>query len=463
MNGVMEALNKSKFDYVIYHLQNHLVLPSGIKEKIKYIYASQSNLYTNSILFSQSANGLDLDFGIEIDGIPVLFPCSKAKSFYRIDENENLVFQHDLLKSIFYLLSGFQEYANRQSADQLGRFSFTDSIQHKLRITDKPLVNYYFDIIIQGIELYCKKHNLPIERKRLFPGFGFLLSHDIDKVDKYDAGYFLYKIKQVVGKAPTRLSKSQNLKLGIKGLATYLGMTKRSNPYWNFEWMRELERNHQFKSTFYFLDKGLTHADAEYSFTEERMIKLFQFLQEEGCEVGLHGTIESISSREKMQSSYNLLKETSETPIVGIRQHRLLWKHPQTGLIQQSVGLKYDTTLGFAAHEGFRNSYCYPFKLYDFQKDEMIDLWEFPLNVMDVTLFAYQKYSYVEAFQKCQSLIDEVQKFGGIFSLLWHNSYFEEEVTPGITKFYAELLNQIIKKNPINLTGKDLYYLLENE
>lgn len=456
-------LNTYQLGYVFFHMEQHLSLPPGIKEKIKYINGNQSNLYSKSIVFSQSANGFDLNQVIEIDKLPVLFPCSETRSFYQLDENGNLVFFHDLLKSAFYLLSGYQEYENDQSADQLGRFSFSDSLQHKLGTTDKPLVNYYFEIIIQGIELYCKKHNLQIERKRLFPSFGFLLSHDIDKVDKYDAAYFLYKIKQLVGKAPTRLSKVQNLKLGIKGLTTYLGITKKLNPYWNFEWMREIERNHLFRSTFYFLDRGLKHADADYSFTDERMIKLFQFIQEEGCEVGLHGTVESISSREKMQSSYNLLKETSKTQIVGIRQHRLLWKHPQTGLIQQSVGLKYDTTLGFAAREGFRNSYCYPFKLYDFQRDEMIDLWEFPLNVMDVTLFAYQNYSYEEAYRKCKSLIAEVQRFGGIFSLLWHNSYFEEEVTPGITEFYIELLNQIKEQNPLNLTGKDLYSLLENE
>jgi hypothetical protein len=456
-------LNEWKLKYVFFHLEQHVNLSTELKGKIKYIHGNQSNRYTNSIVFSQSAKGLDLNQVIEIDGIPVLFPCTESKSFYQLDENGNLIFFHDLLKSAFYLLSGYQEYENSQSADQLGRFSYVDSIQHKLGIINKPLVNYYFEIIIQGIELYCNRHNLPFARKRLFPSFGFLLSHDIDKVDKYDAAYFLYKTKQLIGAAATRLSKAQNFKLAVKGFATYLGITKKSNPYWNFEWMREQERNHHFRSTFYFLDKGLKHADAEYSFSEERMIKLFQFIQEEGCEVGLHGTVESISSREKMQSSYNLLMETSETPIVGIRQHRLLWKHPQTGLIQQSVGLKYDTTLGFAAHEGFRNSYCYPFKLYDFAKDEMIDLWEVPLNVMDVTLFAYQNYSYQEAFDRCQLLIKEAKRFGGTLSLLWHNSYFEEEVTPGITQFYIELLIQIKNQNPINLTGKELSSILAYE
>jgi hypothetical protein len=186
------------------------------------------------------------------------------------------------------------------------------------------------------------------------------------------------------------------------------------------------------------------------------LISLFEYLKKENCEVGLHGTVESISNREKMKSSIDKLQQASSTTIVGARQHRLLWHHPETALIQESLGLKYDTTLGFAAHEGFRNSYCHPFRIYNFEEDRMMKLWEFPLNVMDVTLFAYQKYTIEEAFDKTIHVIHEVKKFGGVFSLLWHNSFFDEDLYPGVTTFYTKLLKSIALAEPENLLGVEL-------
>jgi hypothetical protein len=86
----------------------------------------------------------------------------------------------------------------------------------------------------------------------------------------------------------------------------------------------------------------------------------------------------------------------------------------------------------------------------------MIDMWEVPLMVMDGTLFSYQRYSIEKAFSACESLLEEVQKFGGVFTVLWHNSFFDEDTYPGITKFYETLLQRISEKQPENILGLEL-------
>ncbi len=170
----------------------------------------------------------------------------------------------------------------------------------------------------------------------------------------------------------------------------------------------------------------------------------------------------SISDLNEMQRSLIKLNEACGVQIQGIRQHRLLWKHPLTACIQEKIGLTYDSTLGFAAHEGFRNSYCLPFKLYDFDNDRMLNLWEFPLTVMDVTLFAYQQYSVEEAFKKCQLLLEEIINFGGVFTLLWHNTFFDEQTYPGVRTFYENLLMEINQKQGENIVGNELQVRMNN-
>ena len=55
--------------------------------------------------------------------------------------------------------------------------------------------------------------------------------------------------------------------------------------------------------------------------------------------------------------------------------------------------------------------------------------------------------------------IAEASKFGGLFSLLWHNSRLTEYEYPGVQEFYKELLGQIVEKNPPVFTGEELIKL----
>ena len=125
-------------------------------------------------------------------------------------------------------------------------------------------------------------------------------------------------------------------------------------------------------------------------------------------------------------------------------------------VIHEKAGISYDSTLGFPEHEGFRNSYCFPFKLFDFQSDRMIDVWELPLNVMDVTLFHYRKLTKDEAYKSVEVILDEINRFNGLFTLLWHNDFFDEDRYPGISEFYANLLRMIKTYHPLSLSGKEI-------
>lgn len=451
-----QYLSTNQIDYVLYHLNMIVDLNSEIKERFVFVKnRSKIKSYTNRIIFMLSDKDINYENLKTINEIPVLFPISESQEFYEFI-NTNLIFSDDLLKSAFFLLSGYQEYKSLYR-DSLDRYPYEKSIQAKLKIIHKPVVNYYFEFIHNGIQEYCLTNNIRFRKKeKIFSDFGFLLSHDIDRVDYYDIYFLGYKIKELLGLVDRRYPWFVSLKLLCKGIQQFFKFRNKENPYWDFDFHLNLEKDNSIKSTFYFLQKDQKHVDSYYSFDEPRIIKLIKNLELNGCEVCLHGAVRTATNRELMDEHYRKLSQIYGTNIRGIRQHRLIFEMPVTSLIQKEVGLKYDSSLGFAAHEGFRNSYCLPFKLFDFENDRIIHHWEFPLLVMDVTLFEYRKLNFGEAKSVINTLLSEVKKFHGIFTLLWHNGYFDENRHPGITEFYLNLIKEISSQNAQSVLGTEL-------
>ncbi len=448
-----DFLSNNQIDYILSHLNQSLDL-DGIKKTFFFKHAEKlSDDVKNKIVFVLSKENLIDENILCIHNIPILFPLSDKKDLYSIDKNNNLIFHHDLLKSAFYLLSGYQEL-NPEYRDRFGRFPYELSIQKKLGIIEKPVVNYYFEFIIKGLEEFCKKQGLELKRKQVFRPFAFFLSHDVDKIDTYNFYDFIYYLKVLFGLTKKDISLSKKIrKVAEYGFNYFF---TRKNPNWDFDFLRSIEDKYGFTSTFYFLPKDLKHQDAYYSFTEKRVQNLFKKLKAEDCEIGIHGTNRSATILKYLKSNISELEQAAFVKIKGIRQHRLIFDMNITPYLHEEAGLIYDTSLAFAEHEGFRNSYCLPFKLYNFKEDRPFKTWEIPLNVMDATLFEYRKLNMDDAFISVQKILDEIIKFNGVFSLLWHNGFFDEILHPGIKNFYIKLLKIINSNNGTYIIAKNI-------
>src|SRR5450759_3989376 len=133
-------LNQAQFEYVLSHLNNHIDLNETVKNSFVFLkYHDKISDYSNKIIFLLSDKDLDLNKIVSINQIPVLFPVADKISSFR-KEDGNIIVLHDYIKSAFFLLSGYQEYVNNEK-DSLGRFSYMSSVQEKLKITGKPVVN----------------------------------------------------------------------------------------------------------------------------------------------------------------------------------------------------------------------------------------------------------------------------------------------------------------------------------
>jgi hypothetical protein len=218
----------------------------------------------------------------------------------------------------------------------------------------------------------------------------------------------------------------------------------------------EWEAERGFRSTYYFLEKDGKYDNSRYRFSQLKIRKLIRELADRGHEIGIHGTMQSFDNPGAMKRTLDRLSTVSPEPVTGIRQHYLRFKPGYTARIQAKLGLSYDASLGFSEHEGFRNSYCWPYKFFDFDKQQTMDFWEIPLTLMDVTHFHHRGLSYEQSSEAVRILAAEVVKFNGVFSLLWHNSFFDECIFPGITAHYTGMLDQLKSLGMEGITGKEI-------
>jgi hypothetical protein len=284
-----------------------------------------------------------------------------------------------------------------------------------------------------------------------------MLSHDIDRLDAYHFFETGFKFKQLLGMAESPYNFKGKIREAVTALIHFLNPFSRKNPFWSFDTLMKWEAERGFKSTYYFLEKvGGRHLNSRYYFHEKRIISLLKKLSSSGHEIGIHGTIQSATDQSSMDQTVKNLQRSSPDPVMGIRQHFLKFKPGLTGQIQQKAGLRYDASLGFAEHDGFRNSYCWPFRIYDFQNDRPLDHWEIPLTVMESTHFYYRKLDLDASRKSIESLASEVVKFNGVFSLLWHNHFFDEHEFPGVTAHYTSILDYIQSLHMDGITGKEI-------
>ena len=196
--------------------------------------------------------------------------------------------------------------------------------------------------------------------------------------------------------------------------------------------------------------------NSRYHFHSGKIRGLISSIEEQGHEIGLHGTLESSQDPEAMLGGLKRLNAVTRHPVSGIRQHYLKYSNPQSTRIHEKAGFSYDATLGFAEQAGFRNSFAHPFRLYDFERERPFSVWQIPLLAMDVSLMAYMGIPMEKIPAAIDPLLAEVKKFHGIFSLLWHNCNLDEEEFPGINRTYIQLLESILDSGFIPANGRDV-------
>jgi hypothetical protein len=200
------------------------------------------------------------------------------------------------------------------------------------------------------------------------------------------------------------------------------------DPYNTFDLIMDTSEQAGLRSAFYFM-AGATDArfDSGYALDDEWIATLLQRVHARGHEIGFHPSYGTFRNIDALRTEFEHLRGTCERLGIeqnawGGRQHFLRWENPTTWRDWQDVGLAYDSSLGLGHLPGFRCGTCYEYTPFDLQRRRPLLLRERPLIVMEMAVIDNGWRGGAEALATIRALRDCCRRFGGDFTLLWHNS-----------------------------------------
>ena len=193
---------------------------------------------------------------------------------------------------------------------------------------------------------------------------------------------------------------------------------------------------------FYFMAATPAPYDGGYDLGHPALRRSIAQLQALGCEIGIHPGYHTLHDPQRLQQELQRFQAQLGIQPQGGRQHYLRFAAPATWRAWQAAGLQYDSTLGFADHEGFRCGTCHPYPVYDSLADQPLALQERPLIVMDSTLIDYRALQPSQALPLTLNLARRCAEVEGDFILLWHNTLFDP-AQQAWSEFYAALLAEL--------------------
>jgi peptidoglycan/xylan/chitin deacetylase (PgdA/CDA1 family) len=430
------------FDYVLFHFKQVYQLPEPLE--MSYGIDGRSRVQvtkTTSDFFAQEQPQPEQITWKDWTGtsLPLVFaPFSESDWFYR-DALGNLVVQEDLIAASFFFLSGWQEY-HSTTRDPFGRYPFAASLQATHGFVTKPVVNYYFEVLKTAVELAYGQKVEP--KKGHGKTFTTCLTHDID---------YCQSAWKVAGK--------QALLKGNLGRFLQLAWRKAKgkDAWFNFAQVQQELQKLNAPATFFFLPekaKYQSYPNADYDLLSPRLQSEIRQLQENGHEIALHGSHASGTNANQLQ----LEKAKLPASVTGNRFHYLRFDPVRSSALLEQLNFKYDSSLGFPEHFGFRNSYCHPFRLFDFKAQRMTQTWELPLNLMDITLNHpyYLQLAPADVLPALMPMLEEIIRFRGVFTLLWHNENFTPYGMESGLELFRQITRYVQNQNTAFLTAQQI-------
>lgn len=431
----------SRFRYVWQHFQSLYQVPAGLQVGYGTFGSGQVRIASQAGDFFRQQHPWPRDIAWKEwwgEPLPLLFAADASLPL--LSQHQDFIqVNYDLIAGAFYFLSGWQEY-HAKDRDRHGRFPYKSSLQYKLGCTCLPVVNYYFDILKTAIE----KATGRVLASRLHPeaSFTVLLTHDIDNTQ---SGW-----KAEAKAAWQRGELGHMLQAGIARL-------QGRDPWYNWTEMAGLTAEAGAASTFFFLCEQQAYQgirNADYEVTKEKYQAAIQALAAGGAEIAIHGSLEAAEKAEKLMQEIMRLP----VPVRGNRFHYLRFDPCTTPDLLDRAGLAYDSTLGFAEHYGFRHSYCFPFRLFNFRENKPYEFLEIPLILMDTTLHHphYLQLAPEQVLPALRPVLAEIEKFKGCFNLLWHNENFTGHRKTNGLEVFKQLLAELGQRKVAYTTGNKL-------
>ena len=282
------------------------------------------------------------------------------------------------------------------------------------------------------------------------------LTHDIDFIGirdhKFDHTMWGFLFRSTIGAlrdfARGRMSLVRLVKIWRAAASLPLVFLGWMKDFWvPFDWYLQVEKN--LPATYFIIPfKNRAGANVSGTHAERRATKYdvtdlsewTKRLQDEGCELGLHG-IDAWHSVEQGRIESERISSLTKEGAIGIRMHWLL-RDENTYRVLDETGFTYDSTDGYNETIGYRSGTTQVFRPLGTRR-----LLELPMHIQDGSLFYSNRLdlSEPEAWERCGRMIDDAGNFGGVLTVLWHDRSHGPERFWG--DFYARLVGKLRAMN----------------
>jgi hypothetical protein len=368
---------------------------------------------TTDITHFTAANATKFNYSNRsFEGTPTLTPCTllfdegiDAIALDKVDfeELEIMSFNQipDLLASIFFVLSRYEEYwvSERDAHD---RFPAVCSMQSVYGWLHEPICDRWAITLLTWIGIPLT----PSAEFKIQPTF------DIDST-------FAYKEKGLLRNMAGAIRDVSKGRIARVRERIQVLSNRRKDPFDTFDRIKTLTANYPDTRCFWLMaDYGSYNKNLAFNNSKQREI-----IQEIAtrCEIGIHPGYDSYTSAKTLNLEISRLSAVLEKPVTSSRQHFLRVRIPETYALLVEQGIQEDYSMGYAETTGFRMGTARKTAWFNLRTNEITGLMLQPFCYMDGTLNEYLKLSPELASQEVRELKAKVNQYGGTFSFIWHN------------------------------------------
>jgi len=379
--------------------------------------------------------------------IPFLF--SQQGSIFEFDDKHGLI-RKDIIASAFYFLTCWREFVMSKDASPQQRFDFYQSIQAYWDFTEIPVVDVYVEILRKMLELFLVEFTRETywrDEKR----FALSLSHDVDYYN-----FWTMEHKKKIYQYNLRRLFKQPVKALYKTVFHSLDKPF-YNPYLRLRKLVRAEKKFGVKSTWFLLTKKDFH-DPRQNYFDDVVYReqIDDLLSQE--DIQLHGSPESAFNAEILQKEMLPLQQRNFDPC-GYRSHYLNFSYQATFTALEKAGVKFDSTMGYWEHIGFRAGTSFPFFPFNLADNRPFHVLEIPMCVMDTSLLSKIAMNLTpkEAIIRLMRLLTIAEQYGCLINLNWHNTTFDKVDYPGWGLVYWKIIWEAKKRGAWITNLKEVY------
>jgi hypothetical protein len=341
----------------------------------------------------------------------------------------------DVFGAAFWLLTRYEEYLPYKG-DHLNRFHYKNSLAWQSGFIHRPLINEWLISFTQKLKTHYP------ELFYQLPDYRYTHTIDIDTAYK-----FKYKglVRTFSGLLKSLFSK--NNRSVKQRLNVVLGKIK--DPYDVYEYLQNIHTQIPTQVIFFFLlgDYGLN--DKNHSSTNAPFQTLIKHISDYH-ETGIHPSFKSNFNDSQLKIECQRLTHIHHLPVAKSRQHYSMLRFPTTYSALVEAGIKHDYSMGYNECLGFRASFCYPYKWYNLEEEQVTPLTIHPF-AFNETAFAFSKNVDALIFlDDVEKIKQQVNEHGGELIGVFHNDSFALYKEKNYTLFYEKLLRLCNNHKTVN-------------